>query len=142
MATPNFLIKSASLTFALIGGLLLAASPVTAEMEESQGDFGTTDPDGPSVEALGDNTGEIDLPEENTTPAFESENGGDFGSNDPDGLSIEALGDNTGEVILPRDEGTRDPEDTDNETEYSPDYGTSDPEGADIDNFGENDSVF
>lgn len=142
MAIQNFLIKSAGLTFALVGGLLLAVNPVAAEMEEAKGDYGTTDPDAPAVENYGENSSEIDLPEENTTPAFESDNGGDFGTNDPSGLSIEAYGDNDGEVILPRDEGTRDPEDTDNETEPSPDYGTSDPEGADIDNFGENDSVF
>lgn len=141
MVNQNILIKSASLAITLAGGLFLAISPVSAEMETTGGDFGASEPDGVSVENYGDNTGEISLPEENVTPAFDSE-GGDFGASEPDGLSIEAYGDNTGEVNIPNREGTRDPEETDNEATRSPDFGASEPNGVDIDNYGENETVY
>ena len=141
MINQNIIIKTAGLAAALSSGLLLAVSPAAAEMEEG-GDFGAATPEGPSIEAYGDNTGEISLPEENTTPAFESESSGDFGATEPSGLSIEAYGDNTGEVNIPNREGTRDADETDNQSEFSSDYGASEPDSVDIDNYGENNSVY
>lgn len=142
MANQNFMIKSASLAVALAGGLFLAVSPVSAEMETTGGDFGAQEPDGVSVENYGDNAGEVSLPEGNTTPAFESEAGGDYGASEPSGLPIEAYGDNAGEVNIPNREGTRDADETDDVPTNSPDYGASEPDGVDIDNYGENDSTF
>lgn len=142
MANQNLIIESASLAVALAGGLVLAVSPVSAEMETSGGDFGSQQPEGVSIENYGDNVGEVSLPEENTTPAFKSEAGGDYGASEPNGLSIEAYGDNTGEVIIPNREGTRDADETDDVPTNSPDYGASEPDGVDIDNYGDNDSVY